>query len=185
MTGLAPIPSADATAASPHFGQVGGARRGGTLLHSVSRYFHATMRCFGVDFGASVAIDGDWLVVGSPGDAPAGATDSNYGAVYVFQRSGTGGVWIQTQKITAEDPAADSYFGTSLAIQGNRFLVGAPGAEGADTGVTGLDESRECLALSVHKDDVVMRARWHYPQFCAETPHTNLPSGSWPEAKTG
>ena len=52
MTGLAPIPSADATAASPHFGQVGGARRGGTLLHSVSRYFHATMRCFGVDFGA-------------------------------------------------------------------------------------------------------------------------------------
>ena len=70
MTGLAPIPSADATAASPHFGQVGGARRGGTLLHSVSRYFHATMRCFGVDFGADAPAMGGGAAAGGGAATP-------------------------------------------------------------------------------------------------------------------
>ena len=31
-------------------GAVGEARRGATLLGSISRYYHKTMRCFGVDF---------------------------------------------------------------------------------------------------------------------------------------
>jgi hypothetical protein len=85
---------------------------------------------FGVDFGASVAIDGNRLIVGSPGDAPAGA--SNYGAAYIFERSGPDGVWIQTQKLLAGDPGANRYFGASVAIRGNAVLVGAPGAPGAN-----------------------------------------------------
>ncbi len=58
------------TAASRHVGQVGGARRGGTLLHSVSRYFHATMRCFGVDFGADAPAMGGGAAAGGGAATP-------------------------------------------------------------------------------------------------------------------
>ena len=89
---------------------------------------------FGVDFGASVAIDGNRLIVGSPGDAPADATGSNYGTVYVFERGGVDAPWIQTQKLLAEDAAANRYFGASVAIRGTKILVGAPGTDGSNSG---------------------------------------------------
>ncbi len=87
---------------------------------------------FGVDFGASVAIDGNRLIVGAPGDAPASAPSgwSNYGAVYVFERSGSAGAWIEKQKLRASDSGRNRYFGASVALRGAEILVGAPGAPG-------------------------------------------------------
>ena len=58
---------------------------------------------FGVDFGASVAIDGNRLIVGAPGDAPANAPDGalNYGAACVFERSGPDGAWMVSSEVLA------------------------------------------------------------------------------------
>ncbi|MCZ6834155.1 MAG: M12 family metallo-peptidase [Planctomycetota bacterium] len=76
----------------------------------------------GDNFGASVAIEGDVIAVG------ATLTDDfgkNSGAVYVFRFEGLD--WNFEQKLTADDDAASlDAFGTSIAISGNRIVVGAP-----------------------------------------------------------
>jgi hypothetical protein len=74
------------------------------------------------DFGASVALDGDTIVVGANG-ATVGQNPAQ-GAVYVFTR--TNGVWTETQKLTADDGAAYDNFGLSVALQGSAILVGSP-----------------------------------------------------------
>jgi hypothetical protein len=74
-------------------------------------------------FGTSVAIDGDTLVVGAPGDDVANV---NQGSVYVFVKPATG--WAgatETAKLTASDHAASDNFGWSVAISGHTIVVGA------------------------------------------------------------
>src|SRR5262245_21823419 len=61
-------------------------------------------------FGWSVSVSGDTVVVGALGD-------DNTGSAYVYVR--TGGGWIQQQKLTASDAAANDRFGRSVAIDGN------------------------------------------------------------------
>jgi hypothetical protein len=68
------------------------------------------------DFGYSVAIEGDTVVVGAAFD---GALES--GAIYVFTRSGT--TWTQRQKITASGTHEFSLFGSGLSISGNTLAV--------------------------------------------------------------
>jgi len=70
------------------------------------------------DFGFSSAVDGDYIVIGAPGDA------SNAGAAYVYFRSG-GGTWAQQAKIVASDAAAYDIFGGSVSISGDYIVVGA------------------------------------------------------------
>jgi hypothetical protein len=87
----------------------------------------------GDEFGASVAIDGETAVVGAAFDDNAGGT--NAGAAYVYVRSGT--AWTEQQKLTANDGAASDFFGISVAIAGDRIVVGAEGddnAGGTDAG---------------------------------------------------
>ena len=71
-------------------------------------------------FGISVAIAGDTIVVGAYRDDDNG-TDS--GSAYVFTRTGT--TWTQQAKLTASDGAADDQFGSSVAIAGDTIVVGA------------------------------------------------------------
>ena len=73
-------------------------------------------------FGWSVAVDGDTVVVGAPGDDDNNASGS--GSVYVFTKD-TDGVWNQT-KLTASDPAYNDGFGGSVGIDGDTIVVGAP-----------------------------------------------------------
>ena len=83
-------------------------------------------------FGASVAINGDTLVVGARDDT----IDSklSQGSAYVFVRSGA--TWIQQQKLTSSDGADFDQFGTSVAISGDTIVVGAGGEEtGSDFNV--------------------------------------------------
>ena len=68
------------------------------------------------EFGRSVAVDGDTLVVGAPFD--------DAGAAYVFQRAGT--TWVEQTKLVASDPETGDRFGWSVAILGDTALVGAP-----------------------------------------------------------
>ena len=78
----------------------------------------------GDDFGASVAISGNTVVVGAP-YASIGS-DFQQGAAYVFVKPGGG--WAnmtQTAKLTSSDGAASDIFGGSVAVDGATIVVGA------------------------------------------------------------
>ncbi len=76
------------------------------------------------NFGRSVALDGDFMVVGIR-DVVFGA-DS--GATHVFRRDQGGpGVWGHVAKLTASDGSAYDDFGTSVAINGDTVVIGADG----------------------------------------------------------
>ena len=68
-------------------------------------------------FGWSVGLSGNTIV------ASAYRDDSVRGSVYVFE--GGGFNWIQKAKLVADDRASDDRFGYSVAISGNRVVVGA------------------------------------------------------------
>ncbi|TVS20404.1 MAG: hypothetical protein EA424_04145, partial [Planctomycetaceae bacterium] len=76
----------------------------------------------GGDFGYSVAVHGDTILVGAPGDNSRG---TNTGAVYVFAQND--GAWAPQAKLVANDRSADSRFGESVAVSGTVALVGRPG----------------------------------------------------------
>ncbi len=77
------------------------------------------------DFGDSVAVAGDTVIVGVRHKSSGAA----YGAAYVYYRN-QGGVdgWGQVKKLTAADGAQNAYFGTSIALYGDTAVIGAPGA---------------------------------------------------------
>jgi len=74
----------------------------------------------GDQFGWSVAISGDRAIVGAYNE-DTGGTDA--GAAYIFERSG--GMWSQVAKIQASGKQAGDNFGVSVAISGDRAMVGA------------------------------------------------------------
>lgn len=76
-------------------------------------------------FGASVSISGNTVVIGSPRDQ-AGANQLQ-GSACIFERNlGGADGWGRTVKLTATDGAADDHFGLSVAIDGDVVLVSAP-----------------------------------------------------------
>jgi hypothetical protein len=88
----------------------------------------ASDKAAGDQFGRSVAISGDVVVVGAMFSDPGGIFSA--GAAYVFVKPvGGWGNMTQTAKLTASDKAADDNFGFSVAISGDVVVVGADGAE--------------------------------------------------------
>ncbi|QJE94649.1 hypothetical protein [Luteolibacter luteus] len=95
-------------------------------------------------FGSSVAISGDTVVVGSPGEESA-ATGVNgdqtskaalsSGAAYVFARSGT--AWAQQAYLKASNTGTSDNFGVSVGISGDKLIVGAVFESSDATGVDG------------------------------------------------
>jgi hypothetical protein len=76
----------------------------------------------GDEFGYSVAISGDTIVVGARAES---STDDAYnGDAYVFTRSGT--TWSQQAKFSDTLSSGNSHFGYSVDIDGNTIVVGAP-----------------------------------------------------------
>lgn len=83
------------------------------------------------EFGYSVAIDGDYVVVGARLEAGAG---SNRGAAYVFDRNyPSADNWGEVTKLTASDTADLDQFGFSVSISGDNVVVGARLEDGAGT----------------------------------------------------
>ena len=73
-------------------------------------------------FGTSVAMDGDTVVVGAPG------VHNGKGSAYVFTEPNDG--WAtatETAKLTSYDRDPGDRFGTSVAVDGDTVVVGAPG----------------------------------------------------------
>ncbi|HAD15120.1 MAG TPA: hypothetical protein DCF33_22070 [Saprospirales bacterium] len=73
-------------------------------------------------FGCSVAISGDWAIVGAYGSDPGNV--SAQGSAYIFHRIDD--TWTQHSKITAVDGAANDNFGVSVSIEGDVAVIGAP-----------------------------------------------------------
>ena len=77
-------------------------------------------------FGYSVSLDGETLVVGSPGN-------QENGAAYIFVEPAGG--WkdaTQTAKLTASDGLKNDNLGYSVSISGNAVAAGAPFALGEE-----------------------------------------------------
>ena len=95
-------------------------------------------------FGFSVAVSGDTVVVGAPGESST-ATGVNGdqsdnsaiepGAAYVFVR--TGGIWSQQAYLKASNTGAGDTFGYRVAISGDTIVVGAIWEASNATGVNG------------------------------------------------
>ncbi|MEO1054418.1 MAG: T9SS type A sorting domain-containing protein [Bacteroidota bacterium] len=79
------------------------------------------------NFGASVAIDGNYVVVGAnfeDEDVNGGNTADEAGAAYVFERANDG-TWTEVAKLVASDRAMNDFFGFPVSISGDRVVVGA------------------------------------------------------------
>jgi drug/metabolite transporter superfamily protein YnfA len=80
-------------------------------------------------FGESVAISGDTIVIGARNEcsSAAGGPDDNSashaGAAYVFTRSGS--TWTPQAMLKASNAESNDEFGISVAISGDRIVVGA------------------------------------------------------------
>jgi hypothetical protein len=95
----------------------------------------------GDQFGKSVAISNDTIVVGANREASADAgvdADQNddsaleAGAAYVFARSGT--AWTQQAYLKASNPDPGDFFGFSVSVSGDTVIVGAFAEDSNATG---------------------------------------------------
>lgn len=68
-------------------------------------------------FGAALAINGDWAFVGAPGVGT--------GAVHIFRRSA--GNWTEVGTLAVDSLATGDRFGTTLSLDGDLLAVSAPG----------------------------------------------------------
>ena len=106
-------------------------------------------------FGRSVAINGDTIVVGAEGEPFENVV--NAGAAYVFKRSGTS--WTQQAYLrpASLDLLWNSYFGHSVAIDGNTIVVGAvdesSNAIGVNGAVTGYSFSSGAAFIFVRTEN--------------------------------
>jgi len=81
------------------------------------------------NFGNSVAISGDTVVVGSYNSEPNAISFA--GSAYIFTRSGT--TWTEQAKLISSNISSGDRFGRSVAIDGDTVVVGSASD---DTGVT-------------------------------------------------
>jgi hypothetical protein len=117
--------------------------RNGTTW-SQQAYLKASNTGVDDEFGWSVAISGETVVVGAP-EEDSNATGSNgdetnnsieqSGAVYVFVRSGT--TWTQQTYLKASNTGTYDRFGYSVAILDGTVIVGAYGEASNATGING------------------------------------------------
>jgi ribonuclease BN (tRNA processing enzyme) len=94
-------------------------------------------------FGHSVSVSGDTVVVGAPSEN-SGTTGvngrpnvsaDNSGAAYVFLRSGT--TWSQQAYLKASQISANDNFGFQVAVAGDTVVVGARQEDSSTTGING------------------------------------------------
>ncbi|AKS41167.1 FG-GAP repeat protein [Wenzhouxiangella marina] len=114
-------------------------------------YVKASNTDAGDAFGSAIAISGDTLVIGAPGedseatglDGEQGNNSANgAGATYVFQRSEIDNetVWQQQAYLKASNTGQGDQFGWSVAISGDMLVVAA---EREDSGATGVDGAQD------------------------------------------
>lgn len=100
----------------------------------------------GDQFGTAVAIDGNFIVVGAINESSGLSTISfgplttwdercfQSGAVYMFQKSA--GLWGEYAYFKAPNVGSGDLFGSSVALDGTRVVVGAPQEASNQTTIT-------------------------------------------------
>ena len=81
---------------------------------------------YNADYGRSVAIDGDRIVVGAYNGEYNGIKS---GAVFIFKNEG--GNWVEEQMLLPSVPSENARFGWSVALEGNDLLIGSTGETAA------------------------------------------------------
>ncbi len=103
-------------------------------------------------FGSSVAVSGDTVVVGARfEDSGATGVDGNMadnsaidaGAAYIFVRSGA--TWSQQAYLKASNSDDSDHFGWSVAASGDTVVIGAPRESSNATGVNGNETDNNAL----------------------------------------
>ena len=84
-------------------------------------------------FGQSVDMDGRYIIVGADDDDNAMGVGA--GTAYIFRQEN--GSWVERSKLTASDGFANARLGSAVAVSNYRVLVGAPFADGENTGQSG------------------------------------------------
>ena len=96
------------------------------------------------EFGSSVAVAGDTVVVGASGEDSSttgvnsvpNESGGDSGAAYVFIRNG--GIWSQQAYLKASNASARDQFGFSVAVAGDTVVVGARKEDSSTTGVNSV-----------------------------------------------
>jgi hypothetical protein len=91
----------------------------------------------GNGFGNIVAMNGDFAVVGASRSDIAGF--QNTGLAYVYHFDGT--KWVMMQTLYDPDAAAEDYFGSKVAINGNFIFVSSP----EDDQGSNVDQGSVCI----------------------------------------
>jgi hypothetical protein len=73
------------------------------------------------NFGISVSISGNYIIVGAYLDNVNANTDQGSASIYQYN----GSTWVLMQQLTDATGAATDYFGISVSISGNYAIVGA------------------------------------------------------------
>jgi hypothetical protein len=85
------------------------------------KLFDANSPAYGEDFGWAVAVKNDTIFAGCVNDSVNG---KQAGAVFEFVR--TGSTWVLSDRLTPGEANTDDKFGSSLALSGRHFIIGAP-----------------------------------------------------------
>jgi len=114
-------------------------------------YLKASNAEAGDQFGCTVAIYGNTIVVGAKteassqaeitnadGSASADNSASGAGAAYVFRKNASGN-WVQDAYLKASNSGASDYFGHSVAVSGDTIVVGAFGEDSNAAGANNTD----------------------------------------------
>jgi hypothetical protein len=107
----------------------------------------------GDSFGAALALDGDRLLVGSPG------FNGIRGAAWLFERNqGGADTWGQLQQFTAAAGALNDGFGTAVDLVGGTVVVGVPLSQGgmAREGAAFVLDDATALPPTALADDLAM-----------------------------
>lgn len=117
---------------------------------SEQAYLKASNTGAGDNFGCSVSVAGDTVVVGADSEdssAPgvggnqSDNTATDAGAAYVFARSG--GTWSQQAYLKASQVTGGDYFGGAVAVDGEFIVVGAPYEDSSTSGVNSIADEAE------------------------------------------
>jgi cyclophilin family peptidyl-prolyl cis-trans isomerase len=76
------------------------------------------------NFGYSVSINGEYIIIGAIGDDPQSSFPNFIGSAYICKYDGT--YWTKQAKLTADDGAVLDKFGWSVSIDGRYAIVGSP-----------------------------------------------------------
>jgi hypothetical protein len=109
------------------------------------------------EFGWSIAMDGDYAIIGARYDH----SPSLYaGSVYVFQNDGNGN-WTEIQKLVAPDQFSNDFFGSSVAIDPEPLIEGARAQDKDENGQNLMEAAGAAYIYEKNKSgtwDLVFKA---------------------------